>query len=82
MTSPAINPRRAKVVTVSDGVIAGTREDRSGDALVEALDAAGFDVVDRRAIADGIESVAGTLREVTDGFAGLVVTGVVLRRRR
>lgn len=66
--------RRAKVLTVSDGVIAGTREDRSGDALVEALEAAGFDVVDRRAIGDGIESVADTLRALTDGFAGLVVT--------
>jgi molybdenum cofactor synthesis domain-containing protein len=66
--------RRAKVLTVSDGVIAGTREDRSGDALVEALGAAGLDVVDRRAIADGVESVAVALRELTEGFAGLVIT--------
>jgi molybdopterin adenylyltransferase len=69
-----MSARLAKVVTVSDGVIAGTREDRSGDALVEALQGAGFEVVERRAIADGIDSVAGTLRELTDGFAGLVVT--------
>jgi molybdenum cofactor synthesis domain-containing protein len=66
--------RAAKVLTVSDGVIAGTREDRSGDALVDALQAAGLDVVERRAVADGVESVAGALRELTDGFAGLVVT--------
>ncbi|HEY5013374.1 MAG TPA: MogA/MoaB family molybdenum cofactor biosynthesis protein [Acidimicrobiia bacterium] len=66
--------RRAKVLTVSDGVIAGTREDRSGDALVEVLGAAGFEVVERRAVADGIEPVAGALRELTDGFAGLVIT--------
>jgi molybdopterin adenylyltransferase len=66
--------RAAKVLTVSDGVIAGTREDRSGDALVEVLTAAGFAVVDRRAIADGIESVAGALRELTEDFAGLVMT--------
>jgi molybdopterin adenylyltransferase len=66
--------RQAKVVTVSDGVIAGTREDRSGDALVEALHAVGLEVVERRAIADGIASVAETLRELTEGFAGLVVT--------
>lgn len=66
--------RRAKVLTVSDGVIAGTREDRSGDALVEALGRAGFEIVERRAVADGVESVAGALRELTDGFAGLVVT--------
>jgi molybdenum cofactor synthesis domain-containing protein len=69
-----VSTRSAKVLTVSDGVIAGTREDRSGDALVEALEAAGFAVVERRAVADGIESVAVALRELTDRFAGLVVT--------
>jgi molybdopterin biosynthesis enzyme MoaB len=31
----------AKVLTVSDGVVAGTREDRSGLALVERLTAEG-----------------------------------------
>lgn len=64
----------AKVVTVSDGVIAGTREDRSGEAAVEVLGAAGFDVVDRRVVADGVDAVAAVLRELTAGFAGLVVT--------
>jgi molybdopterin adenylyltransferase len=64
----------AKVLTVSDGVVAGTREDRSGAALAEALAAAGFDVVDRRVVADGVDSVAGALRDLCDGFAGLVVT--------
>src|SRR5207253_1475881 len=70
----AMSARLAKVLTVSDGVIAGTREDRSGDALVETLEAAGLEVVERRAVADGVESVAVALRELTDGFAGLVVT--------
>jgi molybdenum cofactor synthesis domain-containing protein len=65
---------RAKVLTVSDGVIAGTREDRSGAALVERLTAAGYEVVDRRAVADGTESVAGALKALAGGFAGLVVT--------
>ena len=65
---------RAKVLTVSDGVIAGTREDRSGEALEALLAGAGYDVVERRAVADGTESVAGALAEMTDGFAGLVVT--------
>jgi molybdopterin adenylyltransferase len=66
--------RRAKVLTVSDGVIAGTRDDGSGDALVDALGKRGFDVVERRAVADGIDSVAAAVRELTDDFAGLVVT--------
>lgn len=64
----------AKVLTVSDGVVEGTREDRSGAALAERLVAAGFEVVERRVTADGVESVAGALRELTAGFAGLVVT--------
>lgn len=65
---------RAKVLTVSDGVIAGTREDRSGATLVDRLTAAGYEVVDRRVVADGVESVADALRTMTAGFAGLVVT--------
>ena len=64
----------AKVLTVSDGVIAGTRDDRSGDVAVETLAAAGFEIVDRRVVADGTDSVAAALRELTEGFAGLVVT--------
>ena len=65
---------RAKVLTVSDGVVAGTRQDRSGDALVEALSGAGFEVVERRVVADGTEPVADALRSLAAGFAGLVVT--------
>jgi molybdenum cofactor synthesis domain-containing protein len=69
-----VSAREAKVLTVSDGVVEGTREDRSGDALVDALQSAGLAVVDRRTVADGVDSVAGALRDLTDGFAGLVVT--------
>ena len=64
----------AKVLTVSDGVIAGTRDDRSGALVTERLAAAGYDVVDRRAVADGADSVAEALREMAAGFTGLVVT--------
>jgi len=64
----------AKVLTVSDGVIAGTREDRSGQVLVERLTAAGYDVVDRRAVADGVESVSEALADMAGGFTGLLVT--------
>ena len=65
---------RAKVLTVSDGVAEGTRDDKSGRALVEGLTAAGYEVVERRVCADGVESVADALRALTDGFAGLVLT--------
>jgi molybdenum cofactor synthesis domain-containing protein len=66
--------RRAKVVTVSDGVVAGTREDKSGAALAEALEAAGFQVIERSVVADGVASVAGELARLSANFAGLVVT--------
>jgi molybdopterin adenylyltransferase len=64
----------AKVLTVSDGVIHGTREDLSGRALVEHLGANGFEVVDHRVTADGADLVAAALAEMCDGFAGLVVS--------
>jgi molybdenum cofactor synthesis domain-containing protein len=64
----------AKVLTVSDGVVAGTREDRSGDLATELLTAAGFEVVERGVVADGVETVAGALRALTRDYAGLVVT--------
>jgi molybdenum cofactor synthesis domain-containing protein len=65
---------RAKVLTVSDGVADGSRDDKSGRALAERLTAAGYEVVAQRVTADGIAEVAGALRELCDGFAGLVVT--------
>ena len=64
----------AKVITVSDGVVGGTREDRSGAALEGHLAQAGYEVVDRMVIADGTGAVAEALRAACDGFAGLVVT--------
>ena len=64
----------AKVITVSDGVADGTREDKSGAALEERLRAAGYEVVDRAVTADGVESVAEALLHACEGFAGLVVT--------
>jgi len=37
----------AKILTVSDGVIAGTRQDGSGDALAELLAGEGYEIADR-----------------------------------
>ena len=76
-STPAEPDRRtwpAKVLTVSDGVIAGTRDDKSGEALAAALVKAGFEVVERRVVGDGEQSVGEALKEMTHGFAGLVVT--------
>ena len=70
----APRPWSAKVLTVSDGVVAGTREDRSGQALAERLGAADFALTDRQVCADGTDSVAAALRRLADGFTGLIVT--------
>lgn len=64
----------AKVITVSDGVAGGTREDRSGAALAELLQQAGFEIAERRVIPDGAQEVAAALEVAAAGFAGLVVT--------
>ncbi len=64
----------AKVLTVSESVSRGTREDRSGEALGESLATHGYRVVERRVVPDGVESVATALGELSSSFAGLVVT--------
>jgi molybdopterin adenylyltransferase len=65
---------QAKVLTVSDGVVHGTREDASGAALVAQLTEAGFEVVEHRVTADGANEVAAALTSMCQGYAGLVVS--------
>lgn len=65
---------RAKVLTVSDGVIAGTRQDKSGPALAETLRDAGWQVIDRWAVADGVGPVSRAIETLAEGFTGVIVT--------
>ena len=74
MTVTDPGAREAKIVTVSDGVIGGTREDKSGEALEQAVRAAGFSVVERSVVADGVAAVAGELARVSASFHGIVIT--------
>ena len=60
------------MLTVSDGVTAGEREDASGALLAEALAAAGWKV-ERRLVPDDVESISGALRELS-ATNGLVLT--------
>ena len=69
---------KAGVLTVSDGVSEGTREDTSGDLLEELLTAEGFEVErvvvpdDRNAISDGIVAFVDNVHLVlTTGGTGL-----------
>ena len=63
---------KAAVVTVSDGVAAGEREDASGDLLAELLAAEGFEV-ERRIVPDDREAIADAIVELTE-VASLVLT--------
>jgi molybdopterin adenylyltransferase len=64
----------AKILTISDSVSRGERQDRSGEAVAEALLAHGFEVVDRRVVPDGMATVTEALTALSDRFGGLVVT--------
>jgi molybdopterin adenylyltransferase len=64
----------AKVLTVSESVSRGTREDRSGDELARLLAEHDFRVVERRVVADGVVPVAAALVDLCSSFLGLVVT--------
>ena len=63
---------RAAVLTVSDGVVAGTREDASGDLLATLLAADGYEV-ERRVVSDESDEIASAITELA-GSAGLVLT--------
>ena len=64
---------RAEVVTVSDGVSAGVREDASGDVLAELLRDEGFDV-ERTVVPDDVESIADAISALGDAGVSLVLT--------
>jgi molybdopterin adenylyltransferase len=68
--------RRATVITASDGVHHGTREDASGPAVEAQLAALGF-VVTREVVPDERAVIAGALERLADveGRALVVVTG-------
>jgi molybdenum cofactor synthesis domain-containing protein len=67
-------PIDAKILTVSDGVVHGTREDRSGGVLEAHLNANGFHVIERALTEDGAEAVQTKLESLAANFNGLIVT--------
>jgi len=62
------------VLTVSDGVSAGEREDESGDLLVAALAEDGWEV-ERRTVPDDRDEIATALRELGRTSALVLTTG-------
>jgi molybdenum cofactor synthesis domain-containing protein len=62
------------VLTVSDGVSAGEREDESGDLLAGALAENGWEV-ERRTVPDDRDEIAMVLRELAGTSALVLTTG-------
>ena len=62
------------MLTVSDGVVAGTREDRSGDLLAELLLGEGFEV-ERRVVPDERDEIGGALRALVPHTRLVLTTG-------
>ena len=62
------------MLTVSDGVSAGEREDASGDLLAEALVGDGWEV-ERRTVPDDREKIATALRDLAGTSALVLTTG-------
>ena len=61
------------MLTVSDGVVAGTRENRSGEVLEERLRGAGFEITGHGIVPDDRDDIADALRHLA-GIADLVLT--------
>jgi molybdopterin adenylyltransferase len=64
----------AAVLTISDGVARGERDDRSGDVLEELLRAEGYEVV-RRVVADESDAIGAALRELAASARLVLTTG-------
>ena len=66
--------RVALVLTISDGVSAGTRQDESGAALAERLGQLGFQV-QRQTMADDVDEIATAVSAATGQAALVISTG-------
>lgn len=68
---------RVAIVTISDSVVAGTREDQSGPALEARAADLGWDVAKRLALPDVAEGISAALSELSDSgaFDVILTTG-------
>ena len=65
---------KAAVLTVSDGVSRGEREDRSGEVLEELLREEGYEVV-RRVVADEPDAIGAAITELAASARLVLTTG-------
>jgi molybdenum cofactor biosynthesis protein B len=65
---------KAAVLTVSDGVCAGTRDDASGDLLEQLLAGEGYEV-ERRVVPDERDAIGAAVSELASGARLVLTTG-------
>ena len=65
---------KAAVLTVSDGVAEGTREDVSGETLAGLLGEEGYEV-ERRIVPDDRDAIAEAIAELADDASVVLTTG-------
>jgi molybdenum cofactor synthesis domain-containing protein len=75
---------RVAILTISDSAVAGTRQDRSGPALRERVEALGWAVPVQQVLPDEADRISAKLVELADGSTVEVVlttggTGVTAR---
>jgi molybdopterin adenylyltransferase len=65
---------KAAVLTVSDGVAEGTREDESGSVLAALLGEEGYEV-ERRVVPDDRDAIAEAIAELAEDASVVLTTG-------
>ena len=72
---------RVAILTISDSVAAGTREDRSGAALIEKVAEYGWAVASTKVVSDDRERISAQLTEFTNADVIMTTggTGAALR---
>jgi molybdopterin adenylyltransferase len=65
---------KAAVVTVSDGVSEGSREDKSGDLLAALLAGEGYEI-ERRVVPDDRDAIADAIAELAEEAVLVLTTG-------
>jgi molybdenum cofactor synthesis domain-containing protein len=65
---------KAHVITISDGVFHGHREDKSGPGLIALLKAGGFEVGGPQVVPDEMEQIADAIETAVTRGADIVIT--------
>ena len=57
---------RVALITISDGCFHGSRQDASGEVLVDAVKAAGWEIISREVLPDEQQSLEARFRDLCD----------------